>query len=399
VDLVPVAVALDRMLAGLEPLPADTVVLSRAAGRVLASPAIARRSQPSFAASAMDGYALRSGDSPMDARLRVIGTAAAGHRFAGVVGVGEAVRIFTGAPLPAGADAVLVQESAARDGPDVLVQGEPRPGHNVRPAGLDFAAGDELLRPGTRLGPRELALAAAGNCGEVLVHRSPRVAVLSIGDELVPAGAEPGPDQTIASNALAIAGLAAGEGAVVEDLGIARDEPDVVAALAADVAGRADVLVTIGGASVGDHDITREALARAGMALDFWRVAMRPGRPLAFGRLGPLRVLGFPGNPVSSFVCGLVFLRPLLRGLAGRPLEVRTEPAVLGTDLPANGPWIAYLRARLERGTAGLPVVRPLPDQDSSLLRVLAEADALLIRPASAPAAAAGSPCVVLPLP
>lgn len=397
-DPISVAVALDRVLAGVEPLPAETVVLSRAARRVLAAPVTARRSQPSFAASAMDGYALRAPDSHVGARLDVIGTAAAGHRFTGTVKAGEAVRIFTGAPVPDGADAVLVQESARREDSHVVVEGETRPGQNIRPAGLDFATGGELLQPGTRLGARELALAAAGNCNEVLVRRSPRVAVLSIGDELVPPGGEPGPDQTMASNALAIAELAASEGAIVEDLGIARDEPDAVAALAADVARRADVLVTIGGASVGDHDITREALARAGMALDFWRIAMRPGRPLAFGRLESLRVLGFPGNPVSSFVCGMMFLRPLLRRLSGRPPEVRTEPAVLGSDVAPNGPWTAYLRARLERGTVGLPVARPLADQDSSLLSILVGADALLVRSPDAPAAAAGSACVVLPL-
>lgn len=397
-DPISVAVALDRVLAGVEPLPGEMVALSRAARRVLAAPVTAGRSQPSFAASAMDGYALRGADSYAGARLVVIGTAAAGHRFTGTVKAGEAVRIFTGAPIPDGADAVLVQEFGRREDSHVMVEGATRPGQHIRPAGLDFAKGAQLLQPGTRLGARELALAAAGNCDEVLVHRSPRVAVLSIGDELVPLGGEPGPDQTMASNALAIAELAASEGATVEDLGIARDEPDIVAQLAADVARRADVLVTIGGASVGDHDITREALSRAGMALDFWRIAMRPGRPLAFGRLGLLRVLGLPGNPVSSFVCGMIFLRPLLRGLSGRPPEIRAEPAVLGTDVAPNGSWTAYLRARLERGTAALPVARPLPDQDSSLLSVLVDADALLVRPPDAPAAIAGSACIVLPL-
>lgn len=397
-DFLPVAVALDRVLAGAEALPAERVTLSRAGGRVLAASLVARRSQPSFHAASMDGYALRSAESGAGVRLRVVGTAAAGNRFAGTVNAGETVRIFTGAPVPQGADAVLAQEAAERDGPDLLIRSAIRPGQYVRAAGLDFKEGAVILEPGTRLGARQLALAGAGNHGEVAVRRAPRVAILSVGDELVPPGTRPGADQTIASNALAIAELARAEGALVEDLGIVRDEADHVASLARAVADRADVLVTIGGASVGDHDITREALAKAGMNLDFWRIAMRPGRPLAFGRIDGLRVLGFPGNPVSSYVCGLIFLRPLLRALLGLPSESGTLPATLGSDIPPNGPWTAYLRARLVSSNDTLPTVHVLPDQDSSLLSVLVAADALLIRSPDASAAATGSICAIIPL-
>lgn len=397
-DLLPVETALERLLSGVAPLAIERLGLAKAGGRVLAEPVIAARSQPAFAASAMDGYALRSSDAQPGKRLLIVGESAAGRGFAQPVGPGEAVRIFTGAPVPAGADAVLVQEAAVVEGKALLVPESLPAGRFVRPAGMDFAAGQEVLRPGTRLGPRELALAAAANRATVIVHQTPRVAVLSIGDELLPPGETAGGEQTIASNGFAIAELARLSGAIVIDLGIAADEAAVVARIAREASANADVLVTIGGASVGDHDVTREGLKAAGMDLDFWRIAMRPGRPMAYGRLGSLRVLGLPGNPVSSYVCGLIFLRPLLAALQGLPAQDRSEPAVLGVDLPANDSRAAYLRARLEIRPDGLPHVHPLPDQDSSLVSVLVAADCLLVRPIRAPKAAAGTICRIIRL-
>ncbi|MCW5697689.1 MAG: molybdopterin molybdotransferase MoeA [Bauldia sp.] len=393
--LLPVEDARARILAGATPLPAERVALAAAHGRVLAAPVIARRTQPSFAGSAMDGYAVRSADL---GPRRVIGESAAGRRFAGRVGEGEAVRIFTGAPLPEGADAVVAQEEVKRDGDIALISNAPAPGRYVRAAGIDFAAGDALLPAGMRLGPRELALAAAANLGEVAVHRAPRVAVVSIGDELVLPGGEPGPDQTVATNAFAVAALAREAGATVADYGIVPDREAEVTAAATRAAGEADILVTIGGASVGDHDVAKGGLAAAGMALDFWKIAMRPGKPLAFGRIGPLFVLGLPGNPVSAYVCALMFLTPLIAALSGEPPRDATQQAILGADLPANGERAAYLRGvRLTRSD-GVAVVTPLPSQDSSLLRTLASADCLLVRPVDAPPARAGDVCTIIPL-
>ncbi|MHA1559586.1 MAG: molybdopterin molybdotransferase MoeA, partial [Alphaproteobacteria bacterium] len=262
--------------------------------------------------------------------------------------------------------------------------------------GCDFDFGEELLRVGRRIGARELAVIASANCDVVSVRRKPRVAIISIGDELVQPGSTLGPDQTIATNAFAIAEIARNAGAEVEDLGIVSDEVENVTATATRAAGFADVLVTIGGASVGDHDVARPGLAAAGMALDFWRIAMRPGKPLVFGRLGEMAVLGLPGNPVSSFVCGLIFLRPLVAAMLGVSAGTDEEPAILGAELPANGPRVHYLRASVSENCNGLPSVVPLPQQDSSLLGVLARADCLLIHPANAERSVAGSICSII---
>jgi len=393
--LLPVDEAIDRILAGASPLPAERVAIGAAHRRVLAEPVVALRTQPSFAGSAMDGYAVRSMDN---GPRRVIGESIAGRRFAGRVAAGEAVRIFTGAPLPEGADAVVTQEVVRREGDLATIGEAPKPLQYVRAAGIDFADGDTLLPAGRRLGPRELALAAAGNHATVTVHRRPVIAVLSIGDELVMPGSDLGPDQTVATNAFAVVALARDAGADAIDYGIVPDREADVTAAAGKAGAEADILVTIGGASVGDHDVAKGGLAAAGMALDFWKIAMRPGKPLAFGRIGPMFVLGIPGNPVSAFVCSVIFLRPLIAALSGEPRRDATSPAVLGVDVPANGERAAYVRATRSRRVDGVAVVEPLRDQDSSLLRTLATADCLLLRPANAPPGRAGEPCSIVPL-
>ena len=397
-DLLPIEAALERVVAGASPVGTERLPLAAAGGRVLAEPAIARRQQPSFNASAMDGYAFNSADAKPHARLTLIGEAAAGQGFAGALDAKQAVRIFTGAPLPEGADVVLPQEDALVEGSELVIQEEAEALNHVRLAGGDFEIGDELLAAGRRIGARELALAAAGNLAEVVVRARPRVAVLSIGDELMLPGSDPGPDDTIATNAFAIAELARSAGADVTDLGIVPDRVDAVTEAAKQARGDTDVLVTIGGASVGDHDVARPGLAAAGMELDFWRIAMRPGKPLAFGRLGDMAVLGLPGNPVSSFVCGLIFLRPLIAALLGQAPDDGREPALLGSDMPANGIRTSYLRAKLVEHEDRLPEAFVLPQQDSSLLSVLAEADCLLIRPANAEPSAAGTNCSIIRL-
>jgi molybdopterin molybdotransferase len=394
--LLPVETALDRVLEGVAALPGERVALAEAGGRVLAEPIVALRRQPSFDASAMDGYAFRSADTHAGARLRLVGESAAGERYAKPLGEGEAVRIFTGAPLPENADAVLPQEDATVEGAELVFSGPVEALQHVRPAGSDFDTDSELLPAGRRVGPREMSLIASANHADVVVRRKPRIAVLSIGDELVLPGAMPGADQTIAANAFAIVEMAREAGAEARDLGIVPDQADRVAEIGKTI--DADVLVTIGGASVGDHDVTKPGLAAAGMELNFWRIAMRPGKPLVFGRLGATSVLGLPGNPVSSFVCGLVFLRPLIGALLGLPRDDGHEPALLGTDVPANGERTTYLRAGLTESETGLPQVFPLPAQDSSLLGVLAQADCLLIRPAHCEPSEAGTVCSIIRL-
>lgn len=394
-----VDVALARILDGVAPTPAEAVAIEAAHRRTLATPLGALITQPPFDASAMDGYALRGADvARLPATLDVIGEAAAGHPFAGAVGAGQAVRIFTGAPLPAGADAVVIQENTERDGARVIVrEGTPDRGH-VRHTGFDFRTGEILLQAGRRLGPREVALAAAMGHGTVPVHRTPRVAVISTGDELVAPGSRPGPGQIISSNHLGVAALAEAAGAEAELLGIARDTRESLEAHFARAEG-ADVIVTIGGASVGDHDLVGPVLAARGMALSFWKIAMRPGQPLMFGRLGPARVMGLPGNPVSSLVCTRVFLVPLLRALLGQPArDERPIQASAGVALEANGPRQHYMRATTTAAPAGLPVVTPVRSQDSSLLAPLAQADCLLVRPPHAPAAPQGALVPILPL-
>jgi molybdopterin molybdotransferase len=399
--LLPVAEAIARIVAGVEPCPSEEVALAMAAGRCLAGPLAARRSQPPFPASAMDGYAVRSADAEAGAELSVIGTAAAGHAFKGAVGRGECVRIFTGAPVPDGADAVLIQEDAAvLAGDRIAVKEAVAAGRHVRARGLDFREGDVLLAAGRTLGMREIALAAALGHGSVPVRRRPRVAILATGDELVAPGETPGPDQIVASNAVGIAALVEGSGGEPRDLGIAADTlPALAGAIGRARTLPADILVTLGGASVGDHDLVQEALKAAGMELDFWRIAMRPGKPLMFGRLGDMRVLGLPGNPVSSLVCAVLFLAPLLSAFLGEPFRDRTEAAILGADMGENDQRQDYVRATLAESGDTLPVATPFPRQDSSMLATLARSDCLVIRPPHAPAAPAGSPCRILRLP
>lgn len=401
--LTPVADALAGILAGASPIrERETVPLDRAEGRTLAADVAALRTQPPFPASAMDGFAVRAADvATVPARLALIGTSAAGHAFTGTVGPGQCVRIFTGAPVPAGADAILIQENARAEGNMVEALSPVTAGRFVRQAGLDFREGEVLLRAGRRLGPSAVALAAAMGHATLPVVRRPRVAILATGDELVRPGEPTGPDQIVASNTYAVAAIAERAGAEALDLGIARDDlPALTAAIDAARDAGADVLVTLGGASVGDHDLVQRALAARGWELGFWRIAMRPGKPLMHGRLGAMTVLGLPGNPVSSIVCSLIFLVPLVRALSGDPDAgaVATQPARLGVDLPANDERQDYLRARLSAGEDGTLVATPFPRQDSSMLRLMAEAEALVVRAPHAPAARAGDPCRIIRL-
>ncbi|MDE3175468.1 MAG: molybdopterin molybdotransferase MoeA [Pseudomonadota bacterium] len=394
--LIPVAEALARVLAAAKPLEAEEVALARAFGRTLAAPVIAGRTQPPFANSAMDGYALRAADAGQP--LRVVGESAAGRGFDGAIGPGEAARIFTGAPLPAGADSVALQEDARRDGDVVTLHAPVKAGDNIRGVGLDFREGEPLLAAGRRLSARDVALVAAANRPSVRVTRQPRVAILATGDELRAPGEALGPAQIVASNNFFVAGLARAQGGEPIDLGIAPDRPEALAErIAAARAARADVLVTLGGASVGDYDLVQQALRDAGMQLGFWRIAMRPGKPLMFGRIGDMLALGLPGNPTSSAVCGLLFLAPMLRALSGDPDAGadRSRTATLAVDLPANGVREDYMRATLARTNGGWTAT-PARDQDSSLVRTLADAQALIVRPPHAPPAHAGEPCRVL---
>jgi molybdopterin molybdotransferase len=396
--LLSVETALARVLAAAKPVGTEAVALAQAFGRTLAAPVVAGRTQPPFANSAMDGYALRASDGMAGAKLRVVGESAAGRAFAGEVGAGEAARIFTGAPLPAGADAVAIQEETRRDGDFVTLESSVPAGDNVRAVGIDFRDGEPLLAAGRRLSPRDVALIAAANRATILVRRRPRIAILATGDELRAPGEPLGPAQIVASNNFFVAGLAQAEGAEAIDLGIAPDRSEALAErIAAARAASADVLVTLGGASVGEYDLVQQALTDAGMELGFWRIAMRPGKPLMFGALGEMLALGLPGNPTSSAVCGLLFLRPLIHALLGDPQAGADagESARLSVDLPANGLRQDYMRARISHDGGGW-VAAPMASQDSSLVRTLAEADGLIVRPPHAAAARAGDACRVM---
>ncbi|MBX4911275.1 MULTISPECIES: gephyrin-like molybdotransferase Glp [Rhizobium] len=398
-NLLPVADALDRLLSRAKPVAAsETLPLAEAEGRVLAADLTARLTQPPFNASAMDGYALRREDAPEPgAVLRVIGVSSAGHGFGGSVGQGEAVRIFTGAPVPPGADSVLLQEDAEKIDGGIRTTFPVRQGQHVRPRGQDFAEGEAVLPAGTVLDFSRLTVAAGMNRPDVEVLKRPLIAILATGDELLPPGSKPGPSQIIASNTFGIAALARKAGADVLDLGIVPDDKaEITAAVDRARDAKADVIVTLGGASVGDHDLVQVTLIDAGMQLDFWRIAMRPGKPLMVGSFGETHVLGLPGNPVSSLVCSLLFLEPLIRKLASLPPVRRETTLEAAVTLRANDHRQDYIRARLAKSTTGNWLAEPFGKQDSSMMKVFAQADCLIIRPPHAPELPAGAACPVL---
>jgi molybdopterin molybdotransferase len=398
--MLPVGEAQQRILSTFAPLVGEVVGIDRAIGRVLSEPVVARLSQPPAAVSAMDGYAVRASDiGTLPAKLRVVATVAAGIAPALTLKPGEAARIFTGAILPDGSDTIVIQENCDRDGDHVTVrEGSTTLGQHVRAGGNDFRLGEVGLEAGRLLSARDIALAAAMNWPSLTVTRRPRVALLSTGDELQHPGEPLGPAQIIASNGIGLAAFVTACGGEPINLGIARDNmADLHRAL--DGARGADVLVTTGGASVGELDLIQQALKDKGATLDFWKIAMRPGKPVMFGTLGTLPVLGLPGNPVSAIVTATLFLRPVIQHLLGQK-GIDTQPvfARLGMALKANDQRQDYLRATLTRGADGSVVASPFPKQDSAMLSLIAKADALIIRPPHAPAAKEGDVTEILPL-
>jgi len=389
--MISVEEARERILGALLPVPAEVVALADAWQRVSAEPVRARLTQPPADVSAMDGYALRSADGTEGATLQVIGAAPAGHPFGGSVGAGQAVRLFTGSVVPAGADAILLQEDATRSGDSVRVNEAVMAGRHIRRAGQDFAEGDIVLPVGRRLTARDIGLAAAANHPWLVVHRRPRVAILATGDEIALPG-EPIPSGGIvSSNSHALAALVRAAGGTPMVLPVARDDAAAIAAVADTVQGM-DLLVTTGGASVGDHDLVIESLKSRGMALDFWQIAMRPGKPLLFGQLQRMPVVGLPGNPVSAMVCAILFLLPALSRLTGLPAAPPPiTRAVLGSAVRANDKRADHLRATITTDLDGRIIATPFPVQDSAMLKRLALADALILRAPHAPALEAGA--------
>jgi molybdopterin molybdotransferase len=389
--MISVEEATAMVVAAFRTLPAEIVGLDAALGRVLAEDVLARLTQPPGDVSAMDGYAVRAEDvRDVPATLRLVGQSTAGAGFSGAVAPGEAVRIFTGAPVPPGADAVVIQEAAEQWNGEVLLRELPRSGLHIRRKGQDFVKGDALLRAGRKLSARDIALAAAMNVPWLPVRRKPRVAVIATGDELVMPGEQLGAGQIVCSASFGVAGYLRGFGAEPILLGIARDDEESLAAMLAAARGT-DLLLTIGGASVGDFDLVRRALGRADFHLGFHKVSMKPGKPLIFGRLGELAVLGLPGNPVSAAVTALLFAKPAIEAMLGivrRNSGERT--ARLGRDLPANGSRQDYLRATLERDPDEDLVAMPFNLQDSSMQCLFAAADCLVVRPPRAAPARRG---------
>jgi molybdopterin molybdotransferase len=397
--MISVEEAQQRLLALVKPLGAEQVALTDGFGRVLAEAVVARRTQPPWPVSAMDGYAVRAADlTRIPARLKIVGAAPAGQAYAGTVKSGEAVRIFTGAPVPDGADCIVIQEDTTRDSDTVEIREAATPGRYIRPAGLDFRTGETGLPAGRRLSVRDIGFAAAMNRPWLLVHRRPRVAILPTGDEVVMPGDPVGANQIVSSNSIALAALVTECGGIPIQLAIAPDDNRALQRIAAGAAG-ADLLLTSGGASVGDHDLVRGALGATGLELDFWTVAMRPGKPLIVGRFRDTPMIGLPGNPVSTLVCGLLFAKPAierlsgLAGIAEPPLRARLAAPLLANDRRQD-----YLRAQLRRGADGTLEAEAFAKQDSSMISLLARADCLIIRAPNAAAAAAGDWVDTLPL-
>jgi molybdopterin molybdotransferase len=395
--VISVAEAEARIVSAMRKTEIETIAIADADGRVLAADAIAEFDQPPAPVSAMDGYAVRAADvTALPTTLRVIGSAPAGHPFAGTIGAGEAVRIFTGGVVPEGADSIVIQENTEAHGESVTVKSAPQPGQHVRKAGLDFTKGTVLAKAGDSLTARDLSLLAAGDVAKVSVQRKPVIALVATGDELSRPGEPRKRGGIVAASGYGLAAMIARWGGAPRDLGILPDTTEAIARIS-DLAHNADLIVTLGGASVGDHDLVQKALGPQGFALDFWKIAMRPGKPLIFGRLGNTPLLGLPGNPVSSLVCAMLFLKPAIAAMLGTDAQTELRSARLIRALPANDRRQDYLRARTQIRD-GERCVEAFTIQDSSMLSVLAKADALIVRTPNAPAAKAGDPVRILPL-
>jgi molybdopterin molybdotransferase len=395
--MISVAEAVARIAAAFTPVEAETVSVAEACGRVLAQDAVARLTLPPAPVSSMDGYAVRAADAAtVPVTLDVIGTSPAGHPFAGTLNSGQAVRIFTGGVVPEGADAIVIQEDTEARGDRVVIKQPAQFNRHIRTAGLDFKTGDVLVAAGRRLSARDVALIAGGDVADVAVRRKPRVAFVATGDELSPPGQAHPPGGIVASSGYGLSAMIAQWGGAPRDLGILPDRMEAIAQIPALAAG-ADLIVTLGGASVGEHDLIQKALQPHGFVLDFWKIAMRPGKPLIFGRLKGTPLIGLPGNPVSSFVCAFLFVAPAIAALLGTKAETMPVFARLAHGLPANGPRQDYIRARTFIRERAL-WVEPFAIQDSSMLSILAHSTALILRPPHAPPAPEGESVEILPL-